>query len=397
MNFSQKAKNIEPSLTLEITAMANKMKEDGIDVISFSAGEPDFNTPENIIARAYEAMKAGKTKYTPTTGILPLKKAITEKLYRDNNLSYNTDQIIVCNGAKQCLANIFLALLNEGEEVLIPKPYWVTYPELVKLAGGKPVFVDTDKKNKYKFKVEDLKKYISSKTKAIIINSPNNPTGTVYTKEELTEIAEFAKQQDLFIISDEIYEKLIYGETEHISIASLSEDAYKRTVVINGVSKAYAMTGWRIGYCAASKELVSLMNSIQSHFTSNPNSIAQYASVEALTGPQHTVELMKAEFEKRRDFAVERLSQIDNISYIRPEGAFYVMINVSALYGKKIGDISVKDSLEFAKMLLESEKVAAVPGVAFGFDDYIRISYATSMNNLEKGLNRLENFIKGLK
>lgn len=397
MNFSNKAKNISSSVTLEINAKANKMREEGIDVVSFAAGEPDFNTPDNIIEKAYEAMKDGKTKYTATSGILPLKKAIINKLLVDNNLSYNPDQIIVCNGAKQCLANIFLALLNEGDEVLISKPYWVTYPELIKLAGGNPVFIDTDKENDYKYTVESLKKYVTNKTKAILLNSPNNPTGTVYSKDELKEIAEFAKEHNLYIISDEIYEKLIYNNMKHISIASLSEDAYNRTIVINGVSKAYAMTGWRIGYCASSKELTTLMNSLQSHFTSNPNSIAQYATLEALTGPQDTVDIMAVEFEKRKNFTVDRLSKIDNISYIEPSGAFYVMINISQLYKKSSDGSVINNSLEFSNLLLEKEKVAVVPGVAFGFDDYIRISYATSMNNIEKGLNKLDNFIRSLK
>lgn len=397
MNLSRKANNISGSLTLEITAKANRMKSEGIDVVSFAAGEPDFNTPKNIIDAAYKAMQDGKTKYTPSSGIEPLKKAICNKFKKENNLEYNINQVIVCNGAKQCIANVFLSILNPEDEVLIPRPYWVSYPELVKLADGKPVFVDTKKQNDYKYSVDVLERYVSSKTKAILLNSPGNPLGNVYTKDELTEIAAFAKKYDLFIISDEIYEKLIYDDCKHISIASLNEDAYSRTIVINGVSKSYSMTGWRIGYCAASEKIIKLMNSIQSHFTSNPNSVAQYATLEALTGDQSTIAIMAKAFDERRNIAINMLDNINEISYIKPQGAFYIMIDISKLINKSFNDIKIKDSLAFSKLLLEAENVAVIPGSAFGFENYIRISYATSSENVKKGIERLQVFINNLK
>lgn len=397
MDLSNKAKEISPSITLEITAAAKSLKESGINVISFSAGEPDFNTPENIINAAINAMKDGKTKYTPTSGVLELRKAICTKLKDDNELLYKPSQIVVSTGAKQSLANTFLSILNKGDEVIIPIPYWVSYPELIKLADGMPIFVDNLKENDYKYKIEDLRKVVTEKTKAILLNSPNNPTGSVYSKEELIEIAEFAKENDLIIISDEIYEKLIYDENKHISIASISEDAYKRTIVINGLSKAYAMTGWRIGYSAASEEIAKLMSNIQSHVTSNINSISQYAAIEALTGPQESLNEMVKEFKARRNYMVERLNEIEGISYIMPKGAFYIMVNVGGYFGKSISNKLINSSLEFSKSLLEEEMVAVIPGIAFGLDEYIRLSYATSKEAIEEGLNRLEKYLQRLK
>lgn len=397
MLLSKKAMQISPSLTLAITAQAKKMKSQGLDVIGFGAGEPDFNTPENIVEVAIDAIKSGKTRYTAASGIIELKEAIVEKFKVDNGLNYKTSQIIISTGAKQCLGNAFQAILNPGDEVIVPSPYWVSYPELIKLADGIPVFVDCSEENNFKLKIEDLKNNINNKTKALVLNSPSNPTGAVYTKEELLEIAEVAKTNDLIIISDEIYEKLLYGEKEHISIASLSDDAYNRTIVINGVSKAYAMTGWRIGYAAGSEEVIKLMSNIQSHTTSNPNSIAQYASVEALKGDQEKVQAMVEEFKNRRDFMVNRINSIENLSCKKPEGAFYVMVNISKCLDKTFKGEILKDSLTFAKYLLEEEKVAVIPGIAFGVDEFIRLSYATSMKNIEEGLNRLESFIKKLK
>jgi aspartate aminotransferase len=291
MNLSNKAKEINPSITLEITAKAKELKELGVDVVSFGAGEPDFNTPENIIEAAIKAMKDGKTKYTPTSGILDLRKAICKKLNKDNDLNYEPNQIVVSTGAKQSLANAFTAILNKGDEVIIATPYWVSYPELIKLSDGVPVILKTIKENDYKYTINELRSSITRNTKAIVINSPNNPTGSIYTKEELFEIAEFAKENNLIIISDEIYEKLIYDNEKHISIASISEDAYNRTIVINGLSKAYAMTGWRIGYSACNKEIAKLMSSVQSHVTSNINSISQYAAIEALSGPKESINI----------------------------------------------------------------------------------------------------------
>lgn len=397
MILSKKAMQISPSLTLAITAKAKKMKAEGIDVIGFGAGEPDFNTPKNIQQAAIKAIEQGLTRYTAASGIIELKEAIVDKFKRDNNLTYKTSQIIISTGAKQCLANVFQAILNPGDEVIVGVPYWVSYPELIQLADGVPVFAQSEESNSFKLTVEELQKVVTDKTKAIIINSPNNPTGTVYTRNELEALANFAKEKDLFIISDEIYEELLYGNEGHVSIASLSEDAYNRTIVINGVSKAYAMTGWRIGYAAASEEITKLMSNIQSHTTSNPCSISQYASVEALNGDQSEIENMKKEFKARRDFMVDRINSINNLSCVKPEGAFYVMVNISKLLNKEVEGKVIKDSLTFSDLLLEKEKVAVIPGIAFGVDNFIRLSYATSMENIKNGLDRIEKFVNTVK
>lgn len=396
MELSRKAQAIEPSLTLAITAKAKEMKEKGIDVISFSAGEPDFNTPKNIINAAIKAMEDGNTKYTSVNGILQLREAICKKFKDDNGLEYNPSQIVVSTGAKQSLANTFLAILNPGDEVIVSTPYWVSYPELIKLADGKPVFVEGDEKSNYKFTKENLEKAVTAKTKAIVLNTPNNPTGTIYNKEELEVIADFAKKYDIIIISDEMYEKLIYDNENHISIASLSKDAYERTIVINGLSKSYAMTGWRIGYCAASEKIAKLMISIQSHVTSNVCSITQYAALEALNGPQDEITKMINEFEKRRNYMINRIESIDNLSIVKPKGAFYIMINIENCLGKEINGKILNDSMEFCASLLENEKLAVIPGKAFGLNNYIRVSYATSMESIKEGLNRIESFIKKL-
>ena len=396
MELSRKAQAIEPSLTLAITAKAKEMKEKGIDVISFSAGEPDFNTPKNIINAAIKAMEDGNTKYTSVNGILQLREAICKKFKDDNGLEYNPSQIVVSTGAKQSLANTFLAILNPGYEVIVSTPYWVSYPELIKLADGKPVFVEGDEKSNYKFTKENLEKAVTAKTKAIVLNTPNNPTGTIYNKEELEVIADFAKKYDIIIISDEMYEKLIYDNENHISIASLSKDAYERTIVINGLSKSYAMTGWRIGYCAASEKIAKLMMSIQSHVTSNVCSITQYAALEALNGPQDEITKMINEFEKRRNYMINRIESIDNLSIVKPKGAFYIMINIENCLGKEINGKILNDSMEFCASLLENEKLAVIPGKAFGLNNYIRVSYATSMEAIKEGLNRIESFIKKL-
>lgn len=394
MILSNKAKNISPSLTLAITAKVKEMRKNGIDVIGFGAGEPDFNTPKNIQLAAIKAMEEGYTKYTAASGIIELKKAIANKFKRDNNLTYDVSQIIISNGAKQCINDVFQAILNPGDEVIISSPYWVTYPELVKLSDGIPVIITTEEKNSFKFTINDLEKAVTAKTKAIILNSPNNPTGTVYSKEEIEKIAEFAKKHDVLIISDEIYEKLIYGDFKHISIASLSEDSFKRTIVINGMSKTYAMTGWRIGYAASGNtEIIKLMSNVQGHTTANPNSIAQYASVEALTGDQSSVEFMISKFKERRNYMVNKINSIENISCTMPEGAFYVMMNISKLIGKKANGKVIKGSIDFAEGLLEDSKVGVVPGDAFGVSEYVRLSYATSMENIEEGLERIHKFV----
>ena len=396
MELSRKAQAIEPSLTLAITAKAKEMKEKGIDVISFSAGEPDFNTPKNIINAAIKAMEDGNTKYTSVNGILQLREAICKKFKDDNGLEYNPSQIVVSTGAKQSLANTFLAILNPGDEVIVSTPYWVSYPELIKLADGKPVFVEGDEKSNYKFTKENLEKAVTAKTKAIVLNTPNNPTGTIYNKEELEVIADFAKKYDIIIISDDIYEKLIYDNENNISISSLSKDAYERTIVINGLSKSYAMTGWRIGYCAASEKIAKLMISIQSHVTSNVCSITQYAALEALNGPQDEITKMINEFEKRINYMINRIESIDNLSIVKPKGAFYIMINIENCLGKEINGKILNDSMEFCASLLENEKLAVIPGKAFGLNNYIRVSYATSMEAIKEGLNRIESFIKKL-
>lgn len=397
MIYSKKAENITPSVTLAITTKAKELSSAGVDVVSFGVGEPDFNTPKHIIDAAIKAMQDGKTKYTATPGIPELRKAICKKFKKDNGLTYTPDQIVVSTGAKQCLANAFLSILNPGDEVLIAAPYWVSYPELVKLADGVPVVVNTSEETMYKFSLESLESAVTDKTKAIVLNSPNNPTGTIYEREELEMIAEFAKKHDLLIIADEIYEKLIYDGKEHISIASLSDDAYKRTIVINGLSKAFAMTGWRIGYLAADKKIAKLMSSIQSHMTSGTNSITQYAAVAALEGDVIEMQNMVKEFEKRRNYMLDRIDAMENITCISPSGAFYVMLNIEKYLGKTISNVKVSNSVEFADKLLDEEKVAVVPGAGFGLDNYVRLSYATSMDMIEKGLDRIESFLKKLK
>lgn len=392
MNLSKKAMNMEPSMTLALTAKAGELKAQGVDVISFGVGEPDFNTPQNIINAAILAMNQGKTKYTAVSGITELKEAIVKKFYNDNGLKYKSENVIVSTGGKQCLFNVFAAILNVEDEVLIPKPYWVSYPELVKLNDGIPVFVETNKEDDFKINFKNLEKSITNKTKAIVVNSPNNPTGSIYSKKELMEIADFAKKYDLYIISDEMYEKLTYGDNKHISIASLNEDAFNRTIVVNGLSKAYAMTGWRVGYAAGKKEIIKLMNNIQSHTTSNVNSIAQYASLEALTGEQEEMKIMQNEFDRRRKVMMKLLDDISDVSYIEPKGAFYILVNIDKILKKS----KISGSSEFCEKLLDRENVVAIPGIAFGEDNYIRLSYATSMDNIERGLNRISNFIKNL-
>ncbi|GFR35286.1 pyridoxal phosphate-dependent aminotransferase [Thermobrachium celere] len=397
MELSRKARAITPSTTLAITAKAKKMKSEGINVISFGAGEPDFDTPQFVKDAAFDAINKGLTRYTPASGIIELKEAICMKLKEENNLEYSPAEIVISNGAKHSIYNALMAICNPGDEVIIPVPYWVSYPELVKLVDAVPVYINTSEDNQFKIKIHELEEKITSKTKAIILNSPSNPTGAVYTKEELEKIAEIAVKHDLIVISDEIYEKLIYDEYKHISIASLNDEIKNRTIVINGMSKAYAMTGWRIGYTASNKEIASLMANIQSHATSNPNTIAQYASVAALKGDQEVIEKMRKEFELRRNYMVDKINSIEGLSCVKPIGAFYVMINISKLIGKSFNGNIINSSLEFANVLLDEEKVAVIPGDAFGDDNYIRLSFATSLEQIKEGLNRIEAFIKKLK
>lgn len=394
MILSYKAEQIVPSSTLEITAIAKQMKKDGIDVVGFGAGEPDFDTPQHIKNAAINAINEGFSKYTPASGILELKEAICKKLKNDNGVDYDSNQIVVSNGAKHSLVNTFSAILNPLDEVIIPAPFWLSYPEMVKIAGGEPVIVKTKKENNYTVTIEELKNSLTNKTKAIVLNSPSNPTGMLYTKEQLEKIAEFVIANNLFVISDEIYEKLIYDNEKHISIASLNEDIYKRTIIVNGVSKSYAMTGWRIGYTASSVEVAKLMSNMQSHATSNPNSIAQKAALAAIKGEQSCVEDMRMEFDKRRNYMFERIEKMNYVSALKPQGAFYVFVDISNLLGKEINGTIIEDASVLAKLLLKEKNVAVIPCGGFGFDDHIRLSYAISMENIKKGLDRLEELIQ---
>ncbi len=396
MELSKKGLNISESLTLAISAKANAMKAKGYDVIGFGAGEPDFDTPEYIKEAAREALAVGFTGYTSASGTSDLKKAICDKFKNDNDLDYKESQIIVSNGAKHSLFNTFQAIINTGDEVIIPIPYWVSYPEMVKMAGGKPVFVESSLDNNFKIDIASLKKNINNNTKALILNSPCNPTGSVYTEDELRDIAEVAIEEDIFVVSDEIYEKIIYDGKKHVSIASFGPDIKERTIVINGMSKAYAMTGWRIGFAAADEKIINIMSNIQSHSTSNPNSIAQYASVRGLKGGKDKIRKMVREYDKRREYMVETINEIDGISCTKPGGAFYVMLNFSDLIANNYEGNEIDGSLSFADYLLEAEKVAVVPGIAFGADNLLRLSYATSMENIAKGLKRIENFVTQL-
>ena len=388
--LSERVSTVTPSATLAITAKAKQMKEDGIDVIGLGAGEPDFNTPSPIIEAAYRAMKEGKTTYTPSGGLPALKDAIIAKLKRDQRLDYTREQVMVGTGAKHVLYTLFQATLNDGDEVIIPAPYWVSYPEQVKLAGGVPVIVEATADEAFKVSAEQIEQAVTDATRALIINSPSNPTGMIYTKEELEAIAYVAKRHDLWIISDEIYEKLMYGGNEHVSIAQLSQDAYDRTFVVNGVSKSHAMTGWRIGYVAGPAEAVKAMTNIASHSTSNPTTPSQYAAIEAYNGDQQVVEEMRADFERRLDVVYPKLSAVPGFRVLYPEGAFYLLPDVSEAM-EKTGFDTVD---AFAKALLEEAKVAVIPGSGFGSKTTIRLSYATSLEALEEAIERIDAFVR---
>ncbi len=396
LTLSKKAAAVKPSSTLAITAKAKTLKAQGIDVVGFGAGEPDFNTPENICNAAIEAINSGFTKYTPASGIDDLKKAISVKFKNFNNLDYATNQIVVSNGGKHSLTNVFTAILNPEDEVIIPAPYWLSYPEIVKLAGGVPVYVNGPKEQGYKVNVEQLQAVTTSKTKALVLNTPNNPTGVIYTKEELEKIAEYVVKNDIYVVADEMYENLVYNGQKHVSIASLNEEIYKRAITVSGLAKSYAMTGWRIGYTGSSVEIAKLMGSVQSHQTSNPNSIAQKAAVEALTGDQSTVQMMLEAFDERRKFMIEKASKIPYISFVEPLGAFYLFIDVSEILTKKYKGNVVGDTSEMARILIEDYNVAVVPCADFGFPNNIRLSYAISIELIDKGLTRFENFVNEL-
>ncbi|MEK7238685.1 MAG: pyridoxal phosphate-dependent aminotransferase, partial [Nitrospirota bacterium] len=390
MRLSKKTYSVKPSPTLAIDAKAKSLKASGVDVISFGVGEPDFDTPENIKEAAIKAIRSGFTKYTPVGGTDELKTAIIEKLKKDNGLIYEKNEIIVSCGAKHCLYNIAEALYDAGDEVILPAPYWVSYPDQIVLNSAAPVIVKTDEGNAFKITPEILEANLSKKTKALILNSPSNPTGLAYDRKSLEAIAEIAVKHDFYIISDEIYEKLIYDGFEHVSIASLGDEIKQRTIVVNGISKSYAMTGWRIGFAAGPKDIINAMTNIQSQSTSNPASISQKAAVEALTGTQDFISKMVSEFDKRRKYMVEKLNSIKGVSCIKPVGAFYAFPNVSSYYGRSFKGNLIKSSMDLSAYLLDEAKVAVVPGAAFGDDRYIRLSYATSMENIQKGLDRIE-------
>lgn len=393
MRISQRCQRVTGSLTLAIDAKAKEMKQKGIDVVGFGAGEPDFDTPEHIRKAAKDALDLGKTRYTPAAGMPELRQAICDKLKRDNGLDYVPQQIVVSNGAKHSLFNSFQALLEEGDEVIVPGPYWVSYPEIVRMAGGVPVIVEGTEANNFKPTIDDFRAAVTDKTRAVVINSPNNPNGFVFTREELQAIGDLAIEKDLSIVSDEIYEFLVYDGAEHISIASLSPEIKERTIVINGMSKAYAMTGWRIGYTASPLNAAKAMTNFQSHSTSCPNSIAQYAALTALSGPDDQLKSMVAEFDRRRRRIVELINEIPGLSCKPPKGAFYVMMNISGVFGKRYNGAPIVDSMSFTQLLLDNSHVAVVPGAGFGADAYVRLSYATSMENIEKGLARIKEFV----
>ncbi len=395
--LSERARKIKPSPTLEIDSRAKSMKAAGVDVISFGVGEPDFDTPENIKEAAARAMREGFTKYTAVGGIDALKDAIIGKFEMDNGLSYRREEIIVSCGAKHSLYNIAQALYGPGDEVIIPSPYWVSYPDQVMLNDATPVFVKTYESDSFTVRPEALAEHITPRTKALILNSPSNPTGMIYGRETLEKIGELALRHNFCIVSDEIYEKLVYDGAEHISIASVEEKVKQTTIVVNGLSKSHAMTGWRIGYAAGSAEIVRAMTNIQSQSTSNPNSITQKAAVEALTGPQDFIGKMRDEFDARRRYLVDELNRIDGISCIMPEGAFYAFPNTSKLYGRKFGGREITSSADLALYLLEEAKVALVPGSAFGDDAYMRLSYATSLDDIKRGVERIREALGRLK
>lgn len=389
MKLAKRTQAIGPSLTLGITAKAKALRAEGIDIIGFGAGEPDFDTPDHIKQEAIEAIKDGFTKYTPTSGIPELKQAICNRLKDDISVEYETSEIIVSCGAKHSIYNVIQVLCEEGDEVIIPAPYWVSYPEQVRVTGAKPVIINTTENDGFKITPESLSDHITDKTKLLILNSPSNPTGAVYFREELEEIAKIAVEKGIWVISDEIYDKLVYDGLQQASIASLGDQIKAQTLVVNGVSKAYSMTGWRIGYLAGDKEIVSAISNLQDHSTSNPTSIAQKAALAALNGTQEPVHLMAKEFEKRRNHMVEGLNKLPGVSCIMPTGAFYAFPNISGVFGKSFKGQSIRNSMELTEILLQEGRVAVLPGSPFGADDYLRLSYATSMENIVAGLDRM--------
>ncbi|MEK5339595.1 pyridoxal phosphate-dependent aminotransferase [Weizmannia sp. FSL W8-1119] len=390
MKLASRVSALTPSSTLAITAKAKAMKAQGIDVIGLGAGEPDFNTPKEIIEAAYQSMLDGQTKYTPAGGMASLKEAVIEKFQKDQGLGFKANEIIITNGAKHALYTLFQVLLDQGDEVIIPSPYWVSYPEQVKLAEGVPVFVEGKEENQYKITPEQLEKAVSPRTKAFVLNSPGNPTGMMYTREELEKLGEVCLKHDILIVSDEIYEKLVYGGSRHVSIATISPELKAQTVIINGVSKSHSMTGWRIGYAAGNGEIIKAMTNLASHSTSNPATPSQFAALAAYSGDQRTVEEMRQAFEARLNAVFNRLVEIDGITCIKPQGAFYLFPNVKK--AAKLTGFQTVDA--FAEALLEEARVAVVPGSGFGAENNIRLSYATSLENLEEALKRIKQFVE---
>jgi len=397
MKLAERVSRIQPSPTLAISAKANALRAAGRDIIGFGAGEPDFDTPEHIKNAAIQAIQDGFTKYTPVGGIDELKDAIIDKLKKDNNLAYGRSQIVVSCGAKHTIYNLAQALFEHDDEVIILSPYWVSYPDIVLLADGTPVILRTEEVDGFKVKPEDLRKAITDKTKAIIINSPSNPTGSTYTLSELEALADIIIDAGILVISDDIYESIIYDGLSFYNICNVREELKEQTIVVNGVSKTYAMTGWRIGYAAGPEEIISAVTKIQSQNTSNPTSISQKASIEALRGDQSSVESMVKEYKQRRDYIVDSLNDVNGISCLTPQGAFYVFPNVSQVYGSIHGGKAITSSVEMAAYLLDAVNVAVVPGAAFGNDDCVRLSYATSMENIRKGMERIKTAIGDLK
>ena len=398
LELSRVCSAISPSPTLAIDARAKEMASSGRDVVSFCAGEPDFITPQYIRTAAHEALDMGLTKYTPAAGTLQLRQAICDKLLCDNALSYNPSQIVVSNGAKFSIYAALCAIINPGDEVIIPTPCWVSYPEMVRLAGGVPVLVQGTREKNYVTEARDLAPYVTEKTKALLINTPGNPTGAVWKRDQLREIAKLAVARGFYVISDEIYEKLIYDGEQHTSIASFGEAIYNQTIVINGVSKSYAMTGWRIGYAAAPMQIAKVMSSLQSQVASGSNAIAQYACVEALTSFKGVtaVENMRQQYDRRRKYMVSRLNAMEGVHCNMPKGAFYAMMDITKLFGKYYGYVQVNDSMTFAELLLENADVAVVPGSAFCSEGFCRLSYATSLENIQRGLIRIAAFVDAM-
>lgn len=396
LTLSRKAQQVKPSSTLAITAKAKELRAQGKDVVGFGAGEPDFNTPENVCEAAVKAIHSGFTKYTPASGTQELKGAICRKFAAFNHLNYAPNQIVISNGGKHSLSNVFDAILNPGDEVIIPAPYWLSYPEMVKLSDGVPVYIYGEKENGYKVTAEQIQSAITPATKAFVLNSPSNPTGMVYEREELAAIADVIVKNDIYVVADEMYEYLIYGDEEHVSIASLNDEIYKRTITCSGLSKSYSMTGWRVGYTGSSVEIAKLMGSMQSHATSNPNSIAQKAALEALSGPQDTVAQMRDEFNKRRIYMYERICKMPYISAVEPKGAFYMFVDVAGCLDKSYQGETVSTTERLAEILLEDYLDAVVPCADFGYPNHIRLSYAISIEQITNGLDRLEQFLKEL-